>query len=454
MLSNDARAQREGKEDTRSATKEAPVLESVVLDRSDPEFFARSPDIYAEARAKGPVVRARHYPFPRDEEERKSAMAGDRPIAEVLFVNHYEEAAGALLDDRLASDPFAKMTPEQRAKLPPVSEELRPIAYSLIMLDPPDHTRLRRLVQPSFNARAMEALKPRIQRIADDLLDKAEREAAARGEPAPERRMDLIKAFAYPLPVTVISDMLGIPEEDRETVQRLGELRVDSRDPAVMQETRKMLVGFSSYLGELFERKRRAPADDMISHMIQAQEDGDKLSEKELLSMVFILYLAGHVTTVNLIGNGVAALLTHPEQLARFKADPALAKGVVEETLRYWGPVDFIGRRIATEDLTIAGTPIKQGEQMTVGLAAANHDPDKFAYPDVFDISREDANRHVAFGKGIHVCLGAPLARVEGQVAFETLIRRYPDLQPAVPEDEIRWSGNFLRGFRQVPLLF
>jgi cytochrome P450 len=166
------------------------------------------------------------------------------------------------------------------------------------------------------------------------------------------------------------------------------------------------------------------------------------------------MYLAGHVTTVNLVGNGVVALLTHPEQLAELKADPSLAKNVVEETLRYWGPVDFIGRRFAREDLAIANTPIAKGEQVAVSLASANRDPERFADPNTFDISRLDANRHVAFGKGIHVCLGAPLARVEGQIAFETLIRRYPELRLAVPEDEVVWSGNFLRGFRQVPLLF
>ncbi|MDC3953985.1 cytochrome P450 family protein [Polyangium jinanense] len=451
--SNETSAEHAGKPDT----KEVPVLESVVLDRSDPEFLARSPEIYAEARAKGPVVRARHYPFPRDEEERKSVASGHRPVGDVLFVSHYQEAAGALLDDRLASDPYARMTPEQRAHMPPVPEELRPIVYSLLMLDPPDHTRLRKLVQPSFNARVMEALRPRIQRLTDDLLDKAEREAAARGESGPERRMDLIKAFAFPLPVTVISDMLGIPEEDRETVSRLGELRIENRDPVAMQETRKQLVQFSHYLVELFERKRRAPADDMISQMIQAQEDGDKLNDRELLSMVFLLYLAGHVTTVNLIGNGVVALLTHPEQHARFKADPAgLAKGVVEETLRYWGPVDYLGAvRTAKEDMEIAGVSIPKGGQVMLGLGSANRDPAQFDHPETYDISRADAHRHIAFGKGIHLCLGAPLARIEGQIAFETLFRRFPDLRLAVPAETLRWGGAAgLRGFRELPVLF
>src|SRR5581483_8908058 len=182
--------------------------------------------------------------------------------------------------------------------------------------------------------------------------------------------------------------------------------------------------------------------------------DGDILTEEELLATVFLMYLAGHVTTVNLVGNGVVALLTHPEQWAKLVADPTLAKNVVEETLRYWGPVDFVGRRIATQEMEVAGATLEPGEEATVSLAAANRDPAKFADPDAYDIARADANRHVAFGKGIHVCLGAPLARTEGQVAFETLARRYPDLRLAVPADDVTWGGSFLRGFRQVPLLF
>jgi cytochrome P450 len=268
--------------------------------------------------------------------------------------------------------------------------------------------------------------------------------------------MELIKAFAYPLPVTVISDMLGIPAEDRETVEQWVILRLDSRDPAAMEQTRKALGAFSSYLVDLFKRKRRAPTDDMISQMIHAQEDGDKLSEEELLSMTYLLYMAGHITTVNLIGNGVAALLTHPEQLARFKADPGLARGVVEETLRYWGPIDYFGAvRTATEDIKIGEVPIPKGAHVTVGLGSANRDPERFANPDMYDISREDAHRHIAFGRGIHLCLGAPLARIEGQIAFETLFRRLPELRLAAPAEELRWSGAVgMRGFRELPVLF
>jgi cytochrome P450 len=303
----------------------------------------------------------------------------------------------------------------------------------------------------------MEALRGSIQQIADDLLDDAERDATGRGEAAPERQMDLIKAFAYPFPVTVISDMLGIPREDRETIRGWTEnlLRVDRlRGQEVNEETRAGLREFIDYLKDLFDRKRRTPTDDMISRLVHIEEDGDILDEEEMLATVFLMFLAGHVTTVNLIGNGVVALLTHPDELAKFKANPELVKGVVEETLRYWGPVDFIGRRIAREDVEVGGTVIPTGEQATVGLASANRDPERFANPDAFDISRADANRHVAFGKGIHVCLGAPLARVEGQVAFDTLFRRYPDLRLAVPAEEVQWGASFLRGFARLPVLF
>jgi cytochrome P450 len=303
----------------------------------------------------------------------------------------------------------------------------------------------------------MEAMRPSIQQTVDDLLDRAEREAAARGETPGNRRMELVTQFAYPFPVTVISDLLGIPLEDREQIKGWTEnlLRVDrGRDEGLDQQVRQGLLDFTAYLKDLFARKRREPSDDMIGRMVSMEDDGDTLTEEETLATVFLMYLAGHVTTVNLVGNGVVALLSQPEQLAMLKADPRLAKNMVEETLRYWGPVDFIGRRIAKQDLEIADTAIPRGEQVTVSLASANRDPERFADPDVFDITREDANRHVAFGKGIHVCLGAPLARVEGQVAFETLFRRYPDLRLAVPAEEIEWSGQFLRGFRQIPLLF
>src|ERR687898_890209 len=437
---------------TNSGHKEARPTEPVELNIGDPHFMANAYDTYANLRAKGPVSRVR---FAGGAEE---AAGGDREqqrrvfgSQETFFVTHYDEVISTLLDHRFAVDPRSTMSPEQleqqEAQTP---EEFRLFSRSILSLDPPDHTRLRKLVQPSFTGRGMQALRGSIQRIVDDLLDKAERDAAERGEVAPNRGMDLIEAFAYPFPVTVISDMLGIPREDRETIRGWTEnlLSADRRrGQGLDEEVRAGLREFIDYLQDLFERKRRAPTDDMISRLVHAEEDGDILDEDEVLSTVFLMFLAGHVTTVNLVGNGVVALLTHPDQLAKFKADPELAKGVVEETLRYWGPVDFIGRRIAKEDVEVDGTVIPTGEQTAASLASANRDPERFANPDVFDITRADANRHLAFGKGIHVCLGAPLARVEGQVAFDTLFRRFPELRLAVPAEEGGWGGSFLRGF-------
>ena len=440
------------------AGKDAQQTERVELDLSDPQFMADAYDSYADLRAKGPVSRVRFAGGEEESGDNGEEQRGGFFARETFFVTHYDEVVATLLDRRFAVDPRSTMPPEQveqqEAQTP---EEFRLFSRSIISLDPPDHTRLRKLVQPSFTGRGMEALRGSIQQIADDLLDEAERDAAERGEAAPDRRMDLIEAFAYPFPVTVISDMLGIPREDRETIRGWTEnlLRVDRlRGQEVEEETRAGLREFIGYLKDLFERKRRTPTDDMISRLVHVEEDGDILDEEEILATVFLMFLAGHVTTVNLIGNGVVALLTHPDELAKLKANPELAKGVVEETLRYWGPVDFIGRRIAREDVEVGGTVIPTGEQATVSLASANRDPERFANPDAFDITRADANRHVAFGKGIHVCLGAPLARVEGQVAFDTLFRRYPEMRLAIPAEEVRWGSSFLRGFARLPVLF
>ena len=441
---------------TNSGHKEARPTEPVELNIGDPHFMANAYDTYANLRAKGPVSRVRFASGAEeaagDDREEQRGFFGSQ---ETFFVTHYDEVISTLLDHRFAVDPHSTMSPEQVEELEAQTpEEFRLFSRSIISLDPPDHTRLRKLVQPSFTGRGMQALRGTIQQVVDDLLDQAERDSAEHGEAAPDRRMDLIEAFAYPFPVTVISDMLGIPREDRETIRGWTEnlLRVDRG--RVDEEVRVGLREFIDYLRDLFQRKRRAPTEDMISRLVHAEEDGDILDDDEVLATVFLMFLAGHVTTVNLVGNGVVALLTHPDQLAKLKADPELAKGVVEETLRYWGPVDFIGRRIAREDVEVGGTVVPTGEQATVSLASANRDPARFANPDIFDITRAGANRHVAFGKGIHVCLGAPLARVEGQVAFSTLFRRFPELRLAVTAEEVRWGGSFLRGFARLPVLF
>jgi cytochrome P450 len=424
----------------------------LALDILNPQFMATAHTTYDALREAGRVSRVK---FGSREDTDAKDPRGQFLSRESHFVTHYDDVVATLLDDRLSSDlrGLAGNSPEEGE----VPAEFRPFARSIIALDPPDHTRIRKLVQPSFTGRGMEAMRPGIQKIVDDLLDRVERESAVRGETPGNRRMELVSQFAYPFPVTVISDLLGIPLEDREQIKGWTEnlLRLDrSSEEGMNEKVRQGLIDFTAYLKDLFARKRREPGDDMISRMVLMEDDGDTLTEEETLATVFVMYLAGHVTTVNLVGNGVVALLTHPEQLARLRENPGLARNTVEETLRYWGPVDFIGRRTAMVDMEIAGTPVARGDQVAVGLASANRDPERFADLDTFNITREDANRHIAFGKGIHVCLGAPLARVEGQVAFETLIRRYPELRLAAPADDITWSGSVLRGFQQVPLFF
>ncbi len=423
------------------------------LNRFDSAFMATAYDTYADLREQERVAQVQlGAPKPKDTETPGREFFGG---GTAWFVTRYDDIIDSLLDSRYSVD-LARTIQAPDGERPEVPEELRPISRSIISLDPPDHTRIRKLVQPSFTGRGMETMRPRIQATVDDLLDRVEAEAAARGERTPNRRMELIPQFAYPFPVKVISDLLGIPQEDRLRIKGWTEylLQVDRRsDAAFDSQVREGLREFVAYLKELFHRKRAHPGDDMISRMVLIEDEGDTLTEEEAIATVFLMYLAGHVTTVNLIGNGVVALLTHPEQLAKLQADPDLTKNAVEEILRYWSPVDFIARRTATEDMEVAGTQVRKGDEVAFGLASANHDPRRFAHPDEFDITRPDANRHIAFGKGIHVCLGAPLARIEGRVALETIVRRYPHLRLDESATNLQWSALF-RGFRQIPLLF
>lgn len=231
--------------------------------------------------------------------------------------------------------------------------------------------------------------------------------------------------------------------------------------PPTPEEAQERFQQFVDYLKELFEERRVNPCDDMISRMALAMEGDDRLTDEEMLATAFLLYGAGHATTVNLIGNAVVALLTHPEELVKLRQNPDVIPNPIEETLRYWAPAETVGRSIMERDgqpianeVEVAGCPLHASELLTLNLAAANRDPARFTDPDTYDISRANANRHIAFGKGIHLCLGAPLARVEGQIAIETLFRCYPDLRLAMPEDDLTWSGGALRGFSAIPLLF
>lgn len=422
-----------------------------LLDLADPHFHDTSLEVFASLRAQCPVARIT---FRNDQEEEEPQPRGPF-FGAAYLVTRYDDSAEALLDTRISVDPQRAMTPEQLAQAPAPPARARIFQRNLLGVEPPDHTRLRKLVQPSFTNRQMEAFRPRIQAIVDHFLDQAEAAAAARGETAPNRTMDLVSAFAFPVPIQVICELLGIPPEDQDDVKRwFHELPIGGGVVRSEEALETTFREFVTYLEALFERRRNAPTGDLISDLVHAEEEGDRLDGEELLSMVFILLAAGHVTTVNLIASGTLALLTHPSELAKVRANPELMKNAVEEVLRYWGPLDTTLPRFATADLAIAGVEIPRGETILVGLSSSNHDPARFAQPEVFDITREDANRHVAFGKGIHVCLGAPLARMEGDVALTTLLARYPDLRLAIPAEEIRWKPGFLRALEALPLAF
>jgi len=314
----------------------------------------------------------------------------------------------------------------------------------MLIVDPPDHTRLRNLVSKAFTPRMVEQLRPRIESITAGLLDRARTRAG----------MDLVAEFAYPLPVIVIAEMLGLPARDRLRFQEWSAIVVRGLDPvrdaAEDEEVFDAREALASYLLGVVEERRREPRDDLITAMIAAEEHGDFLSVGELVAMCNLLLVAGHETTVNLLGGGVLALLQHPEHLALLRSRPELARSAVEELLRFTSPVQWTGR-VAMAELELGGRTVRPRQSVVGILAAANRDPAVFLDPDVMDLSREP-NLHVAFGRGIHFCLGAPLARLEAQVALPMLLDRLPRLRLAgAPVPRPTWV---LRGLERLPVAF
>ncbi|MFE5945129.1 cytochrome P450 [Streptomyces sp. NPDC056480] len=348
-----------------------------------------------------------------------------------LVVGH-EEGRAALADPRLAKSPHV-------IGVRPPEEDI--IGVHLLSADAPDHTRLRRLVTGEFTGRRVEALRPRIERLTADLIDAME----------PAGRADLVDSFAYPLPITVICELLGVPAADRDTFRRWSSELVS---PTGEADFARSMVDFGAYLDSLIEDKRAAgPADDLLSGLIAARaEDGDRLSGPELRAMAYLLLIAGHETTVNLIANTVRNLLTHPEQLAALRADPSLLDGTIEESLRYDGPVETSTFRFSREPVVLGGTEIPAGQYVLVAIGALDRDPARFPEPDRFDI-RRDTRGHLAFGHGIHYCLGAPLARLEGRIALRTLLDRFPDLELDPEGEPWEWlPGLLMRGVRHLPV--
>lgn len=319
------------------------------------------------------------------------------------------------------------------------------LASQMLFLDPPDHTRLRALVSKAFSARTVDSMRARIQAITNELLDKAE----------PNGRMDIIQHLAYPLPITVIAEMLGVPAADRDRFKRwsdnfvtfISQITSSEQD----MEALASVLELSEYFRTIIADIRRHPQDNLLSALAAAEERGDVLSEEELLSNCMLILAAGHETTINLIGNGMLALLTHPDQLRRLQGDLGLIAAAVEELLRYDSPVQWTGR-VLKQDVDLGGQQMQAGQGVNICLGAANRDPAAFSDPDRLDITRQDY-KHVAFGFGTHFCLGAALARLEGQVAIGTLLARFPKIRLDCDPSDLAWHENFtFRGLAALPV--
>ncbi|GCE31713.1 cytochrome P450 [Dictyobacter alpinus] len=355
------------------------------------------------------------------------------------IVTTYEDALLVLRDPRFTKD-NRKIVPSEKG-LNPMDETAAQMMRNMLMVDAPDHTRLRSLVSKAFTPRMIEQLRPRIQQIADELLDAVQ----DRGQ------MDLIADFAYPLPLTVILEMLGIPSDERQQFRTWTQAIVNVEDPQFRVTS---LQAFLGYIKTLVDKKRRYPEKDLVSSLAQVEENGDQLNENELISMIFLLIVAGHETTVNLLGNGTLALLQHQDQFQLLRREPALIPEAVEELLRYTAPVSLSDERWASEDIILHGQLIHKGDMVLAALISANADPHHIADGDTLDVTRHE-KQHLAFGKGIHYCLGAPLARLEGQIAFATLLKRLPELRLADNAAKLTWVNNpMLRGLTSLPVLF
>lgn len=368
----------------------------------------------------------------------------DKNKTPVWLVTRYEDVNTLLKDERFSKNRRSALTPEQIRKLPWVPPMFRPLERNMLDLDQPDHTRLRVLVHKAFTPRLVEQMRARMQTLADELLEGV----ARRGE------MDLINDYALPLPMTIITEILGVPTSDRDKFHKWSKAVVSLSSPNATLRVIPSVWMFIRYLRRFFKVRRRDPRDDLASALIQAEEAGDKLSEDELLAMVFLLLIAGHETTVNLIGSGTLALLEHPDQMDELRGDPSLIKAAIEELLRYTSPVFMSTERYAREDVALHGVTVPRGE-MTLGvIGSANRDETVFENPDALDITREP-NKHLSFGQGIHFCLGAPLARMEAQIAISSLLRRMPDLRLKVPPNSLHWRPSMiLRGLDTLPVVF
>jgi cytochrome P450 len=401
----------------------------VATPQAQPLFNPLSPEFIAD-------------PYPFYHELRRTDPVHRSPLS-FFVASRHEDVSLVLRDKRFGKDFVGRMTRRHGAKV--LDEPVyRSMSHWILQQDPPDHARLRGLVVQAFTARRVEEMRPRIQQIVDQTIELM----------APHRHADLIADFAFRLPVTVICEMLGIPREDHDmflTGARNGGRLLDPvpLSRAELDAANANNLAAAAYFRGLFELRRREPGDDLTTRVVQVEEQGSKLSSEELTANVILLFGAGHETTVNLIGNGLLALYRHPDELRKLKEDPALIPGAIEELLRYDSSVQVTGRT-ALEDLKLAGTPIAAGESVLCLLGSANRDPAAYSDPDRLDIKRVNV-RPLSFGGGIHYCLGAQLARIEGEIAIGTLLRRLPNLR-LDDVDHPDWRQTFvLRGLNKLP---
>jgi pimeloyl-[acyl-carrier protein] synthase len=395
---------------------------AVTLDWASPAFLADPYPFYHRLRAVEPV---------------------HRHESGFWLVTRYDDAVAMLRDRRFIRP--SDLSPEDVESLTE-QNRLTPRqflwAYGILWRNPPDHTRLRRLLNKAFTPGVVDALRPEIQSIVEALLDAAREQG----------RLDLIPDLAYPLPVRVIAELLGVPLADRDTVREWSRDLVGAFDPArgpdAAERGNRAIESFMSYFSDVIVERRARPRDDLLSNLIAAQDAGEQLSDRELLANVIFLFVAGHETTVGLIGNGVLALLRHPDQLARLRDEAGLAASAVEELLRYDSPEQTIFWTV-TENLEWGGKSIEPGQEVLILVGAVNRDAAQFPEPDRLDVARAD-NRHLAFSHGIHYCLGAPLARAQAQIAIPALIQRFPDMTLA---GEPEWQRTFfIRELRSLPV--
>lgn len=374
------------------------------LNMSSPDFAQNVHSYFAWMRAEAPVYEARVTRWKK-----------------VYVLTRYNDVDAAMRDPRLAKNPNNARTKSGRSGNIWMPKTFRPLMHNMLNSDEPEHRRLRNLVHKAFTPRMIMQLAPRIEAIANRLLD------AALQKPD----VELIRDFALPLPITVIAEMIGIPQADREQFRLWTQRILVNPTPFNLARAVPAVSKMLTYFRKLAAERRVMPQDDLLTALAQAEEAGDRLTEDELLGMLFLLLVAGHETTVNLIANGTLALLTHPDQLALLRERPFLMETAVEELLRFDGPLETSEMYFAREPYTLHGVDIPQGAIVLPAILSANRDETIFANADKVDITRQP-NKHLAFGQGIHYCLGAPLARLEGKIAFCTLLERSPNLRLTV----------------------